>query len=397
MITLKNNWWVPNTDTQCLKSVLRDVTTIDNFFPYVKNRKICIQAGGNLGVWPKKLSELFETVYTFEPENENWEALQKNLKGVRNVISKKYALGSSLGTVSVDIVYPNNSGAHQIKEGGDVEKITIDSLNLKDVGLIQLDIEGSEHDAILGAIETLKTNSPVVVLELKGLGKRYGHSDEDTIKILNDLGYRHVKTVKRDWIFVKPHLYSIETKKKKIKSCIPKNEIDVISPLSDYYGTEIKSVLEFGCKKNQNGVYKSDFESLDIKHVSIDEIGKHGSMLYSLETPLWETLGLFDMVTNIGISEHYENQSIFWENMHRCLRVGGAFISITPHSGDHLTHGIWYPMVEFYEEFAYKNGYDIEKLYIIGKAPKRLVQVRMYKKEDKNFTMPDASFMIRQP
>lgn len=203
MIILKNNWWVPQTDTECLNSVLRDVTTIDNFFPYVENKKVCIQAGGNFGIWPKRLSELFDTVYTFEPENENWEALQKNLNEAQNIISKKYALGSSIGTVAMDIVYPNNSGAHQIKEGGDIKKITIDSLSLKEVGLIQLDIEGSEHDAILGATETLKDSSPVVVLELKGLGKRYGYTDQNTIELMSNLGYQHVKTIKRDWVFVK--------------------------------------------------------------------------------------------------------------------------------------------------------------------------------------------------
>jgi len=396
MIILKNNWWVPSTDTQCLNSVLRDVTTIDNFFPYVKNKKVCIQAGGNFGIWPKKLSEMFDTVYTFEPENENWDALQKNLIGVKNIISKKCALGSSFGTVSVDVVQPSNAGAHQIKEGGDVEKITIDSLNLKDVGLIQLDIEGSEHDAILGATKTLKENSPVVVLELKGLGKRYGHTDQDTVKLLEDLGYKHVKTVKRDWIFLKLKIHSLSTKTKQINSCIPKNEIDVISPLSDYYGNEIKTVLEFGCKKNSSGTYKSDFESLGIRHVSVDKNGKDGSLEYDFQTPLWNTLGTFDMVTNIGISEHYENQYSFWENMHNCLRVGGVLVSITPHDGDFLKHGILYPTIKFYEEFASKNGYEIEKLYIGGNSPRRMIFTRMYKKTDDKFKMPNDIFIIRQ-
>ncbi len=200
MITLKNNWWVPSTDTQCLQSVLRDVSTIDSWINHVKNKKVCIQAGGNFGVWPKKFSEIFEKVYTFEPENENWECMTKNLKEYNNIICNKYALGASEGTISMDIIQPNNSGAHQIKKGTDIKLVTIDSLNLNDVGLIQLDIEGSEHDAILGALDTLKRCSPVVVLELKGLGKRYGREDSDTIKLLQTAGYKFTMNIKRDYI-----------------------------------------------------------------------------------------------------------------------------------------------------------------------------------------------------
>ncbi len=182
----------------------------------------------------------------------------------------------------------------------------------------------------------------------------------------------------------------------KVDSCIPKNEIDLISPLINYYGQEICSVLEIGCKKNVNGIYKTDFENLKINHVSIDPTGKHGSLSYDLETPVWESLGKFDMVTNIGTTEHFDNQKTVWENIHNCLNIGGVLVSITPHVGDFSGHGIWYPMTEFYEDFASKNGYQIEKLYVTGKEPRRLLNVRMHKKENLPFTFPDEKFLKKQ-
>lgn len=201
MIIYKNNWWVPSEDKDCFPAVMREVSNIDVILAMLPLKRTCIQAGGNIGIWPKKLSEVFEKVYTFEPDEDNWQAMQKNLIGIPNIISKKCALGSSHGTVSMDRIIPKNVGAHRIKEGNDVEKITIDSLNINDVDLIQFDIEGSEHDAILGSVETIKRNSPLIVLELKGLGVQYGYTDKETIDFLDGMGYKHIQTIKRDFVF----------------------------------------------------------------------------------------------------------------------------------------------------------------------------------------------------
>jgi hypothetical protein len=72
-----------------------------------------------------------------------------------------------------------------------------------DCDFIELDIEGSEHQAILGAERTIKKTYPVITLELKGLGSRYGYSDEDTIELLASWGYEIVGRVNRDVIFAR--------------------------------------------------------------------------------------------------------------------------------------------------------------------------------------------------
>jgi FkbM family methyltransferase len=40
------------------------------------------------------------------------------------------------------------------------------------IDYLSLDIEGSEHQAILGAERTIKKTYPIITLELKGLGSR---------------------------------------------------------------------------------------------------------------------------------------------------------------------------------------------------------------------------------
>lgn len=394
MIIKKDEWWVPINDTCCYKAASREVNNIDAFMTYVTNKKVCIQAGGNLGLWPKKLSSLFETVYTFEPEEVNWLCLQKNIEGVNNIKSYNCALGSENGTVSIDRHWPSNAGSYRVKPGNEVSKITIDSLEINDVGLIQFDIEGSEHEAIIGSIKTIKKWAPVIVLELKGIGKIFGYTNKDTINLLDSLGYTVATKIEKDLVFIK-------TKSETSFAVIPADEREVLEPLVDVSGQPVKSMLELGNKKNKKGVYKRSFEIAGIDHTSVDWNGLNGALKLDLQTPVYKELGLFDVITNFGTTEHVESQYPVWENIHNMLRVGGLFVSTTPSNDGswwkgNRPHGMWYPTKEFYKEFANLNGYRIEKLYTDGDFPYVLVYCRMYKVEDKPFTMPPLNLIVKQ-
>ena len=208
MIIKKNNWWVPETDKMCLPVTLRESRHIETLIkPYLKNFRCCVQAGGNVGVWPVKYSEFFEKVYTFEPDKANYQALVKNTENIKNIYSANAAISSKVGRTRVIHFRPENAGAHYIDPNamdGDVEMVTIDSLGLFNVDLVQLDIEGAEHDGLVGATNTIKEWSPVIVVELTGRGARFKHSNIDTIQLLLDtFNYRLVKATSKDWIFIK--------------------------------------------------------------------------------------------------------------------------------------------------------------------------------------------------
>ena len=116
-----------------IKSVIKHVTDFS----------ICVQAGGNVGVWPKVLSRYFQTVYTFEPDPENYACLLKNAKE-QNVIPFNVALSDRCENVHVeapDEFHKYNCGAYQVFEGGK-SSMKIDDLELDSCGLVYLDIEG---------------------------------------------------------------------------------------------------------------------------------------------------------------------------------------------------------------------------------------------------------------
>lgn len=208
MIIQKNGIWCPEKDTRCYRASTTQVVEVDKFImPFVQQRRVCVQAGGNFGIWPKKFATLFEKVYTFEPENLNYECLKKNTENISNIISRKAALGSTNSTGRVVVVDEYNAGAHYVETTdtqGDVDIVAIDSLNLSDVDLLQYDIEGGEYNAILGSIDTIKRCNPVIVLEIKKLLLRYGNNPTSLFRLMFDrLGYCAVKTDGYDWVFIK--------------------------------------------------------------------------------------------------------------------------------------------------------------------------------------------------
>lgn len=77
-------------------------------------------------------------------------------------------------------------------EGSAVRLITLDSVGLKRVDFIKLDIEGAEPKALAGAEALLSTLRPTILSEVHGpqLAKVSGSSIEDYFRLLSHFGYR---------------------------------------------------------------------------------------------------------------------------------------------------------------------------------------------------------------
>lgn len=202
-LTHRHGWYVPAADKVALDIILREVDDVEQMLPYCKDFRTAIQAGGNVGIWPKRLAGRFKQVITAEPDPDNYAALRKNIDGIDNIAPLWMAFGDKGMTASMDHIDPDNIGAHQIKDGEDFTVITIDSMGVTDCDFLQLDIEGYEHFAIIGAAKTIHASWPVISLELKGLGKRYGVEDSTTISLLQSWGYKIKSTIHRDILFVR--------------------------------------------------------------------------------------------------------------------------------------------------------------------------------------------------
>jgi SAM-dependent methyltransferase len=158
------------------------------------------------------------------------------------------------------------------------------------------------------------------------------------------------------------------------------------------------SMLELGNKRNGDAIYKAFFEELGFRHVSVDWNGLDGALKRDLRLPLWDELGQFDMLTNIGTTEHVEGQAGVWENIHRMVKPGGFYCGLTPYPDGKSWwwHGEHYPTEAFFESFARLNGWVIEKMYKDRPEPYCNLYVRMHKIHgEMDFTMPDLALIHR--
>jgi hypothetical protein len=125
--------------------------------------------------------------------------------------------------------------------------------------------------------------------------------------------------------------------------------IKYIQYLDEFISSSFENVsgikmLELGNQKIRNrrkyGLPKTGkqyFESLGMKHNSIDLNGLDGALRLDLSKPIdkKEWLNNFDVVTNFGTTEHIEpieGQYECFKNIHNFLSVGGICVNIIPAS-----------------------------------------------------------------
>jgi FkbM family methyltransferase len=196
----------PSRDTETRSSVFQTMDDLAAYVALCKEHRTVIQAGGNVGIWPKELSRHFAHVFTFEPDSENFACLQRNVRE-ENVTMFEAGLGDIQGWASI-ARDPSNCGASALATISakaqpklPIPIMTIDGLELDDVDLLQLDVEGFELQALKGAAATIARCRPVIVVELKGLGTRFGYTDQDLDAWLKTLGYSRTHAAHRDVVY----------------------------------------------------------------------------------------------------------------------------------------------------------------------------------------------------
>lgn len=173
---------------------------------HVPARRVCIQAGGHVGLWPEKLAPYFDTVYTFEPDYANWLSLSRNV-AAPNVYAARGVLGDTYRGATITRDRPF-SGVHYVVPdvAGPIPTYRIDDLGLAVVDAILLDVEGAELPALRGARSMIAQHRPMILVEDLNWGARLGYGTIDEIRaFLEPLGYQEVDAfLPRDRVFQVP-------------------------------------------------------------------------------------------------------------------------------------------------------------------------------------------------
>jgi FkbM family methyltransferase len=179
----------------------------DRLYSLVKKGDVVFDVGTNIGETLLNFARLTGDrgyVYGFEPDDENYNNVQKNisLNNFKNVQVFKQAISDKKETVKLYCVDPHNRGMNRILEAGQgtesqfilLETTTLDRIIAENkterLNVMKIDIEGYEMHALKGAVETLKRFKPILFIEI-GYTRLINNktTPNELIKLLEELGY----------------------------------------------------------------------------------------------------------------------------------------------------------------------------------------------------------------
>jgi FkbM family methyltransferase len=141
---------------------------------------IVVEVGANIGVHTivlaREAQARRQVLVAFEPQPVIFQNLCANLaaNGLRNVLAWPYACGATAGTLHFaqpDYDAPGNFGGISMQTEAAADTLPVPCVRLDDVlrshtvGLLKLDVEGFELNALLGAEETIARSRPVIYVE----------------------------------------------------------------------------------------------------------------------------------------------------------------------------------------------------------------------------------------
>jgi len=162
---------------------------------FCNTKNIFLDIGAHSGTYAISLAHLCEKVYAFEPQKMTYYTLCGSvaLSNLNNVECVNIALGSleQVGTMQLNIVSLDGGGSSlqqrdttKILKNEIVKVKTLDSLNIRNIGFIKIDVEDNEINVLKGAIETIKENNyPKIVFESNSYNK-------ELFQFINSFGYK---------------------------------------------------------------------------------------------------------------------------------------------------------------------------------------------------------------
>lgn len=159
--------------------------------------KDIIDAGAFIGDSALIFSPLTDKkVYCFEPVPENYNNMLKTieLNSLKNIVPEEFALGSKKGKLKLSVnsssstSYENDAFTYSGHIEADV--ITLDEYvekNDLNVGMIKADLEGAEQEFLKGAMNTIITQKPILLISIYHNASDFFHIKPMVEKL--DLGY----------------------------------------------------------------------------------------------------------------------------------------------------------------------------------------------------------------
>lgn len=189
--------FLPNHDTDHLQRLIKntskpyELAMLKDMSERIDSSSVVLDIGANIGNHAIYLALVNKCkVICFEPDSKLTDSIlySAELNNIsRNIEIHNVALGNenTICNLQMSKENPNNVGSQQVVTGyGNIVMTTLDSLNIDRVDCIKIDVEGFEEKVLLGGINLIKKNMPIIYVEAwdsKALSR--------IVDILSPLGY----------------------------------------------------------------------------------------------------------------------------------------------------------------------------------------------------------------
>ncbi len=175
-----------------------------------RNRNnVCLDIGANIGNHSVFFSNLFKRVLAFEPNPKAFELLKINAKLAINIECIPVALSDKSEELTIHFQNGNIGGASLRSETGfnqtKIQAAPLDDMDLTDnIDLIKIDVEGHEHQVLLGAKKTILQCQPIILFEQQSTDFTGGSTH--VIELLRSWGYEEFMItdfnfhISRNWL-----------------------------------------------------------------------------------------------------------------------------------------------------------------------------------------------------
>ena len=176
-----------------LRRLEPEIDLIEKITP---RRRRCIDVGANVGLYTYRFAQLFQYVESFEPIPSCTRII--NSSKLPNVTVHNKALSNQQGQATLNIPATGEPEAtcfaslsNQFAEAHTltVGLRTLDSFEFSDVDLIKIDVEGHELEVLQGGLDTLKRESPTLLIEIEQR-HHLALGIEEIFSFIQELGYR---------------------------------------------------------------------------------------------------------------------------------------------------------------------------------------------------------------
>lgn len=156
-----------------------------------------VDVGSNFGWHSLIASKFFSSVHSFEPQKALCDLQRESINSsfINNIHLYNVGLSDVNEDAELNPVYYEiegyNTGDVSVGKGGEKIKLrTLDSYGLKSIDTIKIDVQGLEHQVLMGAELTIKHSRPNLIVELENMHlSKYGISAADIFRLLRSWNY----------------------------------------------------------------------------------------------------------------------------------------------------------------------------------------------------------------